>query len=240
VTTAQRRKTLSSLREGGRVIGEYDSKLILKSYGVPRPNEHLVRDEAAAMRVASEIGGAVALKIQARGLAHKTESGGVALSLATQEAVSTAYRAITDRICAQHPDLAIEGMLVQPMATPGVEMVVGITRDAQFGPMLMAGLGGIHVEVLKDVAFAPVPIQPAEARRLLESLRGYKLLEGARGAPAADIDALTALMSALSRFATDFADEIAEIDVNPVIVHPAGEGLTVVDALIVRQAADDC
>jgi acyl-CoA synthetase (NDP forming) len=114
-------------------------------------------------------------------------------------------------------------------------MILGVTRDATFGPMLMVGLGGIHVEVLKDVAFAPVPLDAEDARALLGELKGAALLDGVRGAKPADKNALVELMVALSRFAADHADRIAEIDLNPVIVHAAGEGLSVVDALIVKQ-----
>jgi hypothetical protein len=121
------------------------------------------------------------------------------------------------------------------MAPPGQEMILGVTRDATFGPMLMVGLGGIHVEVLADVAFAPVPIGPEEALSLLGELKGAALLDGVRGAPPADRPALAELMATLSRFAADHADLIEEIDLNPVIVHPQGLGLTVVDALIVKR-----
>jgi hypothetical protein len=121
------------------------------------------------------------------------------------------------------------------MARPGVEMILGVTRDPSFGPMVMVGLGGIHVEVLRDVASAPVPFGAAAALALLGELKGKAVLDVVRGAPAADCAALAGLMAALSRFAADHADAIAEIDLNPVIVHPEGQGLTVVDALIVKR-----
>jgi acyl-CoA synthetase (NDP forming) len=142
---------------------------------------------------------------------------------------------VLSRAKAAHPNAHIEGMLVQSMARPGIEMILGITRDADYGPMLMAGLGGIHVEVLRDVAFAPVPLGRDDAARLLGELRGAALLDGVRGAKPADREALIDLIIALSRFASDHADAVAEIDLNPVIVHPQGEGLTVVDALIVKR-----
>jgi acetyltransferase len=138
---------------------------------------------------------------------------------------------------AAHPGAAIHGVLVQQMASPGVEMILGVSRDPDFGPMLMVGLGGIHVEVLRDVAFSPVPIGPDEAFALLDELKGAALLDGVRGAPPADRAALAELIAALSRFAADHADTIAEIDLNPVIVHPQGQGLTIVDALIVKHQA---
>ena len=121
------------------------------------------------------------------------------------------------------------------MAPPGREIILGITRDPTFGPMLMVGLGGIHVEVLRDVAFAPVPIGRSEALALLGELKGAALLDGVRGAPPADRAALAELIATLSRFAADHAELIEEIDLNPVIVHPQGQGLTVVDALIVKR-----
>jgi len=134
------------------------------------------------------------------------------------------------------PALRIDGVLVQAMAPRGIEMILGVTQDPDFGPMLMVGLGGIHVEVLKDVAFAPVPLGPNEALELIGQLKGAALLDGLRGEKPADKIALAELIAALSRFAADHTEAVAEIDLNPVIVHPAGDGLTVVDALIVKRS----
>ena len=137
-----------------------------------------------------------------------------------------AYARVLANAEAAHPGAAIQGVLVQQMAPPGVEIILGVTRDPDFGPMLMVGLGGIHVEVLRDVAFSPVPIGPDEAQALLGELKGGALLDGVRGAPPADRAALAELIAALSRFAADHADQIDEIDLNPVIVHPQGQGVT--------------
>jgi hypothetical protein len=175
------------------------------------------------------------LKVQSPEILHKTEAGAVALGVSGDAAVREAYRTVTMRAQAAHPGATIEGVLVQAMARRGVEMILGISRDPDFGPMLMVGLGGIHVEVLKDVAFAPVPLGPDEALALLGELRGAAILDGVRGARPADKQALTELMAVLSRFAADHADTVAEIDLNPVIVHAEGEGLTVVDALIIKR-----
>jgi acetyltransferase len=125
------------------------------------------------------------------------------------------------------------------MAPPGREIILGITRDAGFGPMVMVGLGGIHVEVLRDIAFAPVPIGTEQALALLDQLKGGALLGAVRGALPADRAALAELIATLSRFAADHAELIEEIDLNPVIVHPQGEGLTVVDALIVKRDPEE-
>ena len=190
-------------------------------------------EEAAA--AAAAIGGAIALKVQSPDITHKTEAGAVALGVTGDDAVREGYRQVVADAERAHPEADIHGVLVQAMARPGHEMIVGITRDATFGPMLMVGLGGIHVEVLRDVVFSPVPIARGEALSLLDELRGSALLDGVRGAQPADRAALAELMVTLSRFAADHADLIEEIDLNPVIVHPQGQGLTVVDALIVKR-----
>ena len=134
------------------------------------------------------------------------------------------------------PNARIDGVLVQPMAAAGREVILGINRDARWGPLLMVGLGGVLVEALGDVALAPVPLDHEAALRLLGSLKGAALFGPHRGAPPADTDALAELMVRLSHFAADHADDIAEIDLNPVIVHARGQGVSVVDALIVKRA----
>jgi len=223
------------LRAAGPVLTEIASKELLARYGVPRPPEGLARSEDEAVATAAAIGGPVALKVQSPDILHKTEAGALALGLAGEAAVRDAYREMLGRIREADPAVRIDGVLIQAMAKRGIEMILGVTRDPSFGPMLMLGLGGIHVEVLKDVAFAPVPLGKDEALELLDTLRGAALLDGVRGAQPSDKSALAELIAALSRFAADHADTVAEIDLNPVIVHPAGEGLTVVDALIVKQ-----
>ncbi len=134
------------------------------------------------------------------------------------------------------PKARIEGVLVQPMARPGREVILGINRDERWGPLLMVGLGGVLVEAMGDVALAPVPLDRDAALALLGRLKGAAVLGPYRGQPAADIDALADLMVKLSQFASDHADDIAEIDLNPVIVHNKGDGVSVVDALIVKRA----
>jgi acyl-CoA synthetase (NDP forming) len=235
-TTPSVRQTVGrALRESGKVLTEVNAKALLAAYGMKRPSEFLATGEDDASDAAMRIGGAVALKVQSADILHKTEAGAVALGLGGDAAVRDGYRAVLARAKAAHPDAQIDGVLVQAMAKRGQEMILGITRDPVFGPMLMVGLGGIHVEVLKDVAFAPVPLDADDALALLGELHGAALLDGVRGAKPADKVALAELMVALSRFAADHSEQIAEIDLNPVIVHPAGEGLSVVDALIVKQ-----
>ncbi len=215
-------------------LTEYESKKVLKAYGISIPVEVLAKDAAAAQAGAAEIGGPVALKVQSSDIIHKTEAGAVALGLENAVSVGAAYDQVVTSARAYSPNADIQGVLVQPMARPGREIILGINRDDAFGPMLMVGLGGVYVEVMRDVVFAPAPVRPEEAKAMLQRLRGVALLHGVRGQPAADIKALVDLMVTVSRIASDWRNEIAEIDINPVLVHPKGEGLTIVDALIVK------
>jgi acyl-CoA synthetase (NDP forming) len=150
-------------------------------------------------------------------------------------AVRAAYRAITARAQAAAPQAHILGMLVQPMAAGGIEMIAGISRDPDFGPMLLCGAGGTSAELFKDVALAPVPLDAAQAEALIDDLKSSALLAGWRGAPAADRAAFVDLLVRLSLLAADLSDRIVEIDLNPVIVHRSGAGASLVDALIVQE-----
>jgi acetate---CoA ligase (ADP-forming) len=226
-----------ALAAAGPVLTEAEAKALLARYGVPRPPEALAATGEEATAAAARIGGPVALKVQSPDITHKTEAGAVALGIAGDAPVREAHERVLANAKAAYSEAHIHGVLVQAMAQPGREIILGITRDANFGLMLMVGLGGIHVEVLRDVAFAPVPIGQQEALAVLDGLKGAALLKGVRGAPPADRAALAELMATLSRFAADHADLIDEIDLNPVIVHPQGQGLTVVDALIVKRRA---
>jgi acetate---CoA ligase (ADP-forming) len=231
---AVRGEVRSALAAAGPVLTEVAAKALLACYGVPRPLEALAMSAEEAAAAALQIG-PVALKVQSPDITHKTEAGAVALGVSGDAAVREAYQRVMASAKSAHPEASIHGVLVQAMAPPGREVILGITHDATFGPMLMVGLGGIHAEVLRDVAFAPAPIGPQEAQSLLGELKGAALLDGVRGAPPADRAALIELMASLSRFAADHADLIEEIDLNPVIVHAQGQGLTVVDALIVKR-----
>jgi acetate---CoA ligase (ADP-forming) len=220
-----------------RVLTEYEAKATLALYGVPRLGEELARDEREAVAAAGRVGFPVALKVQSPDVAHKTDAGGVALGLASADAVRAAYREVMDRVKRAKPGARIDGVLVQAMAPRGQEMIVGVSRDTDWGPMLMVGLGGIHVEVLHDVALSPVPLDHDEALALVRRLRGARLLDGVRGELPADVDALAEVMVSLGRFAADHAELIQEIDLNPVIVHAEGRGVSIVDALIVTRSA---
>lgn len=210
---------------------------MLAAYGIPVTEYHLANSAAEAAEATRKIAGPVVLKVQSPDILHKTEAGAVALGIASPEAAEAAYADLLGKAKTYKPDADIRGILVQPMAPKGQEIILGVNRDDAFGPIMMVGLGGVYVEVMKDVAFAPAPLTEAEAHRALRRLKGFKLLEGVRGEPAADVDALVDVMVKLSRLAADWSDKILEIDLNPVLVHPKGQGVSIVDALIVPETA---
>ena len=232
-----RDKVSAMLAAAGTALSEWQARPMLAAYGIGEGSgETLARSPEEAVAAAKALGRLVALKVQSPDILHKTEAGAVALNVSPGEVRATYGRVLA---AAKHyaPEARIEGVLVQPMAAPGREVILGVNRDPRWGPLLMVGLGGILVEVLEDVALAPVPLDRETALALINKLKGAALLHAHRGSPPADIDALAELMVRLSQFAADHADEIAEIDLNPVIVHAQGEGVSVVDALIVRREA---
>ncbi|HJU32275.1 MAG TPA: acetate--CoA ligase family protein [Hyphomicrobiaceae bacterium] len=226
----------TALAAAGSSLCEWEARPILARYGIgTNPIGTLANSAEEAADAARNIGGPVALKVQSADILHKTEAKAVALGLPSPEEAGVAYAAVLANARGHAPQARILGVLVQPMAAPGREIILGVKRDATFGPMLMVGLGGVAVEVLKDVALAPVPLAPAEARAMLGRLKGAPLLEAYRGALPADTEALVDLMARLSQFAADHAETVAEIDLNPVLVHERGKGVSVVDALIVKR-----
>jgi acyl-CoA synthetase (NDP forming) len=235
--SAARETVATALKASPVALTEAEARPLLAAYGIGSGDSHVVTSVDAAVAAFKAIGQPVVLKVQSPDILHKTEAGAVALKLATADDVRHAYERVLDNAKRYAPSANIHGVLVQPMAPAGREVILGINRDDTFGPLLMLGLGGIHVEVLKDVAFAPVPLTPEAATNLIRRLRGAALLDAHRGQPAADIPALADLMVGLSQFAADHADTVKEIDLNPVLVHPAGQGATVVDALIVKRDA---
>ncbi len=229
-------KVAAMLAESPSVLCEYRARLLLSAYGIGSDNAgQLVQSSDEAVAAAESIGGPVALKVQSADIPHKTEAGAVALNLAGAEAVRAAYDRVLASAKRYSPPARIDGVLVQPMAPPGREVILGISRDPTWGLLLMVGLGGILVEALGDVARAPVPLDHTAARALIARLKGVQVFGSYRGLPAADTDALADLMARLSQFSTDHADAIDAIDLNPVIVHAQGDGLSVVDALILKR-----
>jgi acyl-CoA synthetase (NDP forming) len=216
-------------------LSEYDSKSVLREAGIAMPVEFLVMDRQALDSAASRTGFPLAMKIQSRDIPHKSEVGGVRVNIASRDDALAAYDALLESARRHRPDAAIQGVLVSPMAKTGVELIIGTTLDATFGAMIMVGLGGITTELFKDVVYRPAPVGAEEATAMLKELRTAPLLHGFRGAPAADVPALAQLIAQISKLAAGLARDIAEIEINPVLVHPAGEGVTIVDALVVRK-----
>ena len=218
----------------GAVMCEHDAKVLLAAHGIGRiPPGDLALDAGGAARIAGEIGAPVAMKVQSSDLPHKSESKGIALGVEGAAAVRAAFERIVRNARASAPSVTIRGVRVERMAGVGVEMIVGVSRDPDFGPMIGVGFGGVLVEVLDDFVLSPAPIEAAEADRMLRALRGRRILDGARGAPPADVDALVELLVAVSEFAAAAGDALEALDLNPVIVHPRGEGVSVVDAGVV-------
>jgi acyl-CoA synthetase (NDP forming) len=221
------------LTAGRPALTEHHAKELLRRWGFRTPEGRLAGDPAEAGAAAAALGGPVALKLQAASLVHKSEAGGVALGLVGPEAVSRR----AEKMLAALPGLLIEGFLVERMAAPGVEMMLGALNDADFGPLVMVGTGGVHAELLADRAFAPAPVTAAIAQDLIARLRGASLLAARAGRPAADVEALAQALVRLSQLAVAAAAQIGEIDLNPVVVHPAGQGVTVVDAAVLAPPA---
>ncbi|MFJ5828888.1 acetate--CoA ligase family protein [Streptomyces sp. NPDC093089] len=220
-----------ALMRPGRRLSEHAAKQLLRAYGIRVPREQLVTSAAAAVRAAGLVGYPVVMKASGAQLAHKTELGLVKVGLTSASQVRDAYRELTD--IARFESIDLDGILVCQMVGRGVEMVVGVTRDDLFGPTVTVGLGGVLVEVLNDTAVRVPPFDEHEARSMLAELRGRALLDGVRGAPPADVDALVEVVLRVQRMALELDGDLAELDINPLMVLPRGQGAVALDALAV-------
>ncbi|WP_183447990.1 acetate--CoA ligase family protein [Microvirga lupini] len=214
-------------------LSERGAKDVLSRAGLTFPQERLVAPGGDIGAAAGEIGFPVVLKISSPDIAHKTEVGGVAVNIRTAEEANRMGAEILAKAVEKCPSAYLEGIVVAPMISGGVETIIGVVQDPVLGPVVMFGLGGIFVEVLKDVTFRAAPFDVAEAHRMIREIRGYAILEGVRGEEPADIDALAELLSNLSRFAAANADRIESIDLNPVRILPKGQGVVPLDALLI-------
>jgi len=224
----------TSRLEGSGVLSFAATAKILNDYGIPLAPWLMAGSADDAARAAETLGYPCVVKLSSVDVPHKTEYGALALGLSNGAEVRAAYELIIAQVREKKPDAQIEGVIVQPQLR-GVECLLGVSRDPQLGPVLVLGLGGVLVEVLKDVAIRIPPITPAEARRAFDSLRGRAILHGVRGAPPADVDGLAEMASRLSWLAHDLGEEVMEIDLNPVLALPAGRGAMAVDALMVTR-----
>lgn len=223
------RRSARRLLDGPR-LSEWDSKAILREYGIATTDERLVDSAAGAVAAARDLGLPVVMKACAPDLAHKSELDLVRVGVRT----ATEVRAVHAELVAASP-VPLDGVIVSELVSGGVECVVGVSQDPIFGPVVMCGLGGIFVEVLHDVTFRVPPFDRSEARRMIDELAGAAMLRGARGRPAADVAALIDVVVKVQRLALDLAGDIAELDINPLLVRPAGQGAVALDALVVTR-----
>lgn len=220
--------------DGGR-LDEREAQRLLASWGVPSVETSVARSAGEAARAARTIGGPLAMKVLSPDIEHKSEAGAVALGVAVEGAADE-HDSLIARAVAHDAAAEVRGTLLAPMVD-GVECILGVRRDPVFGPVVMVGSGGIFAEVLDDVALRKAPVDLAEAKRMIAELKGARRLEGTRGRPRCDIDALAGAVAALSRFAAAHADVIESVDVNPFVVLPEGEGGMALDALVIERVA---
>ncbi len=230
---------LESLRHlvvgaGRQPLTEHDSKRALSRFGISPTKEVLCSSPEEAVRAAERIGYPVALKVASQQITHKTEAGGVRLGIASASALVNAYASMLASVRAHQPEARLDGLLVQQMVAEGIEVILGISRDEQFGPVLMLGLGGILVEALGAAAWRVCPIGRGEAREMIDEVKGLsQLLAGYRGRPKADAEALVDTLVNVSRLACWARDEISSLDINPLAVLPEGRGAVALDAVII-------
>ncbi|TAJ18004.1 MAG: acetyl-CoA synthetase [Dehalococcoidia bacterium] len=216
------------------LLSEVEAKDLLAEAGIPVARAILAKGQKKAVEAAEAVGYPVVMKIVSPDIAHKSDVGGVTLGLKDAKSVRKAYKEMIERVGAAAPNAKIAGVAIQNMAPQGIEVIVGATTDPQFGPVMMFGLGGVFVEVLKDVAFRIVPLEARDASQMVREIKGLPILQGARGAQPADLPALEALIVKVSQFVAAHP-EVAELDLNPVFAYP--NGALAVDARIVLASA---
>ena len=216
-----------------RALSEYESKKLLADNGVPVDLGYIAKTKAEVKEYAEKIGYPLVMKVESNDILHKSDVGGVMLNIKSLEQAEEAYDKILANAAQHAPNAKINGILMQKMLKAGTEMIIGLNSDPQFGPMLLVGMGGVFVEVFKDAALYPVPLNHDEALHMLQALKSFKLLNGYRGNPPADIEALTDMMVRISDFAYRKKDTLKELDMNPLFVYPKGEGVAIADALAV-------
>ncbi|MBC7255562.1 MAG: acetate--CoA ligase family protein, partial [Chloroflexi bacterium] len=222
-------------QEGRNTIGDAEAQDILKAYGITTPKSAVGATAEEAVAICREIGYPVVMKIASPDILHKSDVGGIIVGVKGDEEARVAFDTLIQRALAHKPGATIWGVQVQEMVTNAREVIIGMNRDPQFGPLMMFGLGGIYVEVLKDVVFRVAPMSRRQAEEMVSSIRSYKLLTGVRGQPPADTRAVVETILRVAQLVTDFP-EIAELDINPLLVREEGRGAVAVDMrLILKQ-----
>ena len=233
VEMEEARKVFAEVKKHGRnYVHESEAMRVLKAYGFPVPESSVASTEEGCISISEKIGYPVVLKISSPDIVHKVDVGGVELNLKSAQEVKQAFHRIMQNVRRARPDAMIVGVNVQEFVKPGREMIIGMKRDPRFGPLLMFGLGGVYVEIFKDVSFRLAPIKELGAHRMIESTNASKILSGVRGEKMSDIESIVECLERLSQLVTDFP-EIEELDVNPLVVFEQGKGCKVVDARIV-------
>lgn len=228
------KEIIERVRAEGRVLlTEIESKELMKEAGIEVTETTLAHSKDEAVSISHFIGYPVVLKVTSKKITHKSDAGGVRLGVTTREEVERAYEEILTSVAQKHPHTVIEGITVQRAARPGLEVIIGMYKDVQFGPVLMFGLGGILVEVLKDVSFRIVPLTKKDAASMIREIKGYPLLEGYRGREAVDVSSLEEALLKLSGFIETYP-EVKEFDLNPVFAYR--DGILAVDARVILEA----
>jgi acetyltransferase len=223
-------------QKGASRLGEYEAKKLLAAYGIPVAKEALAGSFDEAVEAAGRIGYPVVAKVVSADIPHKTEAGVVALNINSQDALHQAYNQILEKARADRPDAVLEGVLIQEMiSAQGAETIVGVSREDPFGPAIMFGLGGIFVEILKDVAIRVLPVSTKDVQDMIQQIQGSSILQGARGRKPADVAALADVLFKTACLADELKAEITELDINPLIVLEDGRGVKAVDALVLLQ-----
>ena len=224
----------SARKEGKTMLTEIEAKQLLKNAGINVVDTRLAKSKTEAVAIAKEIGLPVVMKIASADVVHKSDAGGVKLGLKTAAQVAKAYDDIMKSIKAAFPNAKIEGVSVQSMARTGVEVIIGMSKDAQFGPVLMFGLGGVLVEILKDVSFRIVPLVKRDAKEMIREIKGFPLLQGYRGSEPVDVENLENMLLKVSEF-IEKTPEIKELDLNPIFAYK--DGAVAVDARVILEKA---
>jgi len=233
-TKTEGKKIIETVRkENRKFLFEHEAKQLLKLHGAPVSSDVLAKTADEAVKIAKKIASPVALKIVSPDILHKSDAGGVKIKLSGEKEIRSAFKEIVENAKKFDPKAKIKGILVSPMAKEGIEVIIGTKIDDQFGPIIMYGLGGVMVEILKDVSFRVLPITPTAAKKMLEETKSFPILEGVRGGPASDKKALRKLLLLCSEIIEAYP-QIEEMDLNPVIVHE--KGLSIVDARIILKA----
>ncbi|MET0501842.1 MAG: acetate--CoA ligase family protein, partial [Candidatus Binatia bacterium] len=238
IAGVDREKVKHLLASNDRVLTEREGKKILAQYGIPTTPEALAHSEEEAVALSQTIGYPLVLKVESRQIAHKTDAGAVRTNIANEAALIRAYREIEHNARTFDPRATIDGMLVQKMIPGGKEVIIGMTRDPQFGPVIACGIGGVFVEIINDLSMRVAPLSRTDAIEMVSALKGYRILKGARGGPESDIEAVVDMLLRFSQLSLDLADEITAIDINPLIVLETGKGAVAADCLMTRKRSD--